>query len=90
MLIQTDEILVIFQYLQAKYCNDSKITECCFKLRKQLINIWMFSSQKQTPYFLLLQFYDAAKQAKKSLLKLTEHLELDSKATLKTWSFKLT
>ena len=90
MLIQTDEILVIFQYLQAKYCNDSKITECCFKLRKQLINIWMFSSQKQTPYFLLLQFYDAAEQAKKSLLKLTEHLELDSKTTLKTWSFKLT
>ena len=52
MLIQNDEILVIFQYLQAKYCNDSKITECRFKLRKQLINIWMFSSQKKkTPYF---------------------------------------
>ena len=53
MLIQNDEILVIFQYLQAKYCNDSKITECCFKQRKQLINIWMFSSQKKikTPYF---------------------------------------
>ena len=47
MLIQNDEILVIFQYLQAKYCNDSKITECCFKQRKQLINIWMFSSQKK-------------------------------------------
>ena len=46
--------------------------------------IWMFSSQKQTPYFLLLQFYDAAKQAKKSLLKLTEHLQLDSKITLET------
>ena len=90
MLIQTGKILVIFQYLLAKYCNDSKITECCFKLRKQFINIWMFSSQKQTPYFLLLQLYDAAKQAKKSLLKLTEHLELDSKITLKAWSFELT
>ena len=89
MLIQNDEILVIFQYLQAKYCNDSKITECCFKQRKQLINIWMFSSQKKKKLrtFSLLQFYDAAK---KSLLKLTEHSELDSKITLKTWSFKLT
>ena len=47
MLIQTDEILVIFQYLQAKYCDDSKITEWCFKQRKQLKNIWMFSSQKK-------------------------------------------
>ena len=83
MLIQNDEILVIFQYLQAKYCNDSKITECCFKQRKQLINIWMFSSQKKTKLrtFSLLQFYDAAK---KSLLKLTEHSELDSKITLKS------
>ena len=89
MLIQNDESLVIFQYLQAKYCNDSKITECCIKQRKQLINIWMFSSQKKKKLrtFSLLQFYDAAK---KSLLKLTEHLELDSKITLKTWSFKLT
>ena len=88
MLIQNDEILVIFQYLQAKYCNDSKITEWCFKQRKQLINIWMFSSQKKKlRTFSLLQFYDAAKQ---SLLKLTEHLELDSKTTLKPWSFKLT
>ena len=88
MLIQNNEILVIFQYLQAKYCNDSKITECRFKLRKHLINIWMFSSQKQKlRTFSLLQFYDAAK---KSLLKLTEHSELDSKITLKTWSFKLT
>ena len=88
MLIQNDEILVIFQYLQAKNCNDSKITECCFKQRKQLINIWMFSSQKKKlRTFSLLQFYDAAK---KSSLKLTEHSELDSKITLKTWSFKLT
>ena len=89
MLIQNDEILVIFQYLQAKYCNDSKITECCFKQRKQLINIWMFSSQKKKKLrtFSLLQFYDAAK---KSLLRLQEHSELDSKITLKTWSFKLT
>ena len=88
MLIQNDEILVIFQYLQAKYCNYSKITESYFKQRKQLINIWMFSSQKKKlRTFSLLQFYDAAK---KSLLKLTELSELDSKITLKTWSFKLT
>ena len=66
MLIQNDEILVIFQYLLAKYCNDSNITECCFKLRKQLINIWMFSTQKKLRTFSLLQFYDAAKTAKKS------------------------
>ena len=33
--------------LQAKYCNYSKITECCFKLRKQLINIWMFLKSKK-------------------------------------------
>ena len=85
-----DEILVIFQYLQAKYCNDSKITECYFKQRKQLINRLFGCSQvkkKVLRTFSLLQFYDAAK---KSLLKLTEHSELDSKITLKTWSFKLT
>ena len=65
MLIQNDEILVIFQYLQAKYCNDSKITECCFKQGEQLINIWMFSSQKKKKLrtFSLLQFYDAAKKS---------------------------
>ena len=90
MLIQNDKILVIFQYLQAKYCNDSTITECCFKLRKQLINIWDALKLKKTPYFSLLQFYDAAKKAKKFLLKLTEHSELNTKITLKTWSFKLT
>ena len=81
MLIQNNEILVIFQYLQAKYCNDSKIAECCFKLRMQLINIWMFSNQKKLRTFSLLQFYDAAKKAKKSLLKLTEHSELDYQIT---------
>ena len=90
MLIQNDEILVIFQYLQANYCNDSNITECCFKLRTQLINIWMFSTQKKLRTFSLLRFYDAAKKAKKSLLKLPEHSELDSKKTLETWSFELT
>ena len=30
VLIQNDEILVIFQYLQTKYRNDSEIIECCF------------------------------------------------------------
>ena len=81
MLIQYDEILVIFQYLQAKYCNDSKITECGFKLRKQLINIVFGCSQvkKKLRTFSLLQFHDAAKKAKKSLLKLTEHSELHTK-----------
>ena len=56
VLIQNDEILVIFQYLQAKYCNNSKITECCFKLRKQVINIWMFSSQKKSVFFRFCSF----------------------------------
>ena len=44
VLIQNDETLVNFRYIQAKYCNDTEIIECCSKLRKQLINIWMFSS----------------------------------------------
>ena len=67
MLIHNDKILVIFQYLQAKYCNDSKITKCCFKLRKQLTHKYLdVLALKKTPYFLLLQFYDAAKKAKKS------------------------
>ena len=89
VLIHNDEILVIFQYLQAKYCNDSKITECCFKQRKQLINIWMFSSQKKKNS-VLFRFCSFTMLQKKSLLKLTEHSELDSKITLKTWSSKLT
>ena len=46
--------------------------------------------KKKLHTFSLLQFYDAAKKAKKSLLKLTEHSELNTKITWKTWSFKLT
>ena len=63
--MQNDEILVIFQYLQAKYCNNFKITKCCFKLRKQVINIWMFSSQKKTPYLFPFAVLRCCKTSKK-------------------------
>ena len=90
VLIQNVKILVIFQYLQAKYCNGSEIVECCFTLRRQLKSTWMLSSSKKVSTFSLQQFYDAAKEAIKSLLKLTEHSELNTKTALKTWSLKLT
>ena len=64
MLIQNNEILVIFQYLQAKFCNHSKIAEYCFKLRMQLINIWMFSNQKKTPYFFAFAVLRCCKKSK--------------------------
>ena len=34
VLIQNNEILVIFQYLQTKHCNGFEIIECCFTLRR--------------------------------------------------------
>ena len=43
-LIQNDEILLIFQYLQAKYCNSFEIIEFYFTMRRQLTNIWVFSN----------------------------------------------
>ena len=49
----------------------------------------VLKSKNKLRTFSLLQFYDAAKKAKKSLLKLTELSELDAKITLKTWSFNL-
>ena len=93
MLIQNDKILVIFQYLLAKYCNDSKITECCLQTAQathKYLDVLKSKKKKKLRTFSFLQIYDAAKKAKKSLLKLTEHSELDSIITLKTWSFKLT
>ena len=79
MLIQNDKILVIFQYLQAK------ILQCSFKVRKQLINIWMVSSSKKLRTFCLCSF---TMLQERSLLKLTEYSELNTKITLKTWSFQ--
>ena len=91
MLIQNDEMLVIFQYLHANYCNDSKITECCFKLRKQLMNIWMFSSQKKkTPYFFAFAIYDSAKKAKKGFAQADRAVGIKLQNNFKNMVFKLT
>ena len=89
MLIQNDEILVIFQYLQYKQniATILKLQSAASNSASNSKYLDVLKSKEKLRTFSLLQFYDAAK---KSLLKLTEHLELDSKITLKTWSFKLT
>ena len=90
MLIQNDEILVIFQYLQAKYWQRFYNYRVLLQTAQATHKYLDVLKSKKTPYFFAFAVLRCCKKAKKSLLKLTEHSELDTKKTIKTRSFKLT
>ena len=67
--------------------------KCCSYCTGNRENFWLLFKLEKTR-FSLLQYYVAAKMAKKHLLKLTEHLELNSftnmvaKIDISTFKFK--
>ena len=77
-MIQNDEILVIFQYLQAKL-QRFRDSVTLFRIVQAVEKKFVCCSSRKTLPFMLLLFYDAAKAAKKQrLIKLKKHSESSS------------